>query len=133
MLSIEPIGWSLPSAALTSLQRELIARLPRETRIWAIARGFPPVSVGVDVMAVWFRRTKADARVTLLARGGDEALEKSVGGMMRGMTRQALEQGMTFNDDWLTTSATPGSMTVELTLPAALLDRIGAGVPADDH
>lgn len=124
MLSAEPTGWSFPGAPATSLQHELIATLPTNTRIWAIARGFPPVSAGVDVMAVWFNRTETAARVTLIARGDDAALESSVGGVIRGMKKQAIENGMSFDESWLKVSVVPGAMTVELTIPAALLGRI---------
>lgn len=128
MLSVAEIGSTLPDRPPTSDQRALLARLPPDTRTWVFARGFPPVSVGVDTMGAWFTKTKSSVRVTIVSGGDDAAaLEREIAGMASGMKNAALEKGMTFGDDWITTSTAPGTATVVLTLPRELLDDPQAG------
>ena len=122
MMSIEPLGWHLPDRPSTPLQRERFAMIPPDARIWAFATGFPPVSVGVDDMTAWLTRPRASAQVTVFATGDDEALEKALGGMVRGMRRQAQARGMTFDEGWLTMSTASRTATVTLTLPGELLE-----------
>jgi len=128
MLSVAEIGSTLPDRPPTSDQRALLAKLPPDTRTWIFARGFPPVSVGVDTMGAWFTKTKSSVQVTIVSGGDDAAaLEREVAGMASGMKEAALEKGMTFGDDWITMSTAPGTATVVLTLPRELLGDPQAG------
>jgi hypothetical protein len=126
VLSLEEVGWRLPESPPTSVQRKELAQLPADAGLWVFARGFPPVSVGVETLVVWSTRTEESGTITLVAIAEDKRAAKEIDSVIVGIKRRAQEEGFAFEESWLKRSSKNGRAMVELTLPSAVLKRLQA-------